>query len=94
MAKPEKLIEKWKNSRPTDVRKGEVETVLNEYFDGEWDHDGGSHIVVRNEILKRYREYQPYGEFTIAIKGGQKVKGVYVKEIIKAISLIQDSKEE
>lgn len=93
MGKSEKLIERWKQSRPTFVRKGEVETVLNRYFKGEWVHDGGSHIVVRNEILKKYKDYQPFGEFTVVIKGGQQVKGVYVKEILKAISLIQEDEE-
>ncbi len=93
MGKPEKLLRKWRGNRPVEVRVQDVKTILNAFFPSEWDWTSGSHIVVRSEILKKFPDYQPFGELTIPVKKGQKVKGFYIKELITAINIIQEYKE-
>ncbi len=90
MGKASKLYEKWVANPPREVRLQEIKTVLNHYFPDMWDQTRGSHIVVRCEALKSSRDFQPHGEFDIPVKGGQKVKGHYVKTLIKAIDFIDE----
>ncbi len=66
----------------------EVKTVLDAYFPGLWEQKSGSHIVVRHESLKKDRTFGPNGEFTVAVKGGQRVKGFYLRTILRAIEII------
>lgn len=49
-----------------------------------------SHIVVRCEKLKAFPDYQPYGEISVPVKSGQRVKGYYIKELIKAIGILEE----
>ena len=88
MGKPEKILGKWSQNRPREVRFGEVETILNAYFPRMWEQKSGSHIVVRHEALKDAPGFGPVGEFTVPKKRGQKVKGHYLKTILKAIEII------
>lgn len=87
MGRPEKLLRKWRRNRPKEARLHEVKTVLDAYFPGLWEQKSGSHIVVRHESLKKDPSFGPNGEFTVAVKGGQKVKGVYLKIILRAIEV-------
>lgn len=63
--------------RPTDMRFEEVETLLTQhsFFSNT---QGTSHRVYKNEEGMR---------ITIAIKGGQTVKRIYLEEIIKVLEL-------
>ena len=90
MGKAQKLFKKWSENIPTDARVQEVETLLNHYFNGLWNQQKTSHIVVRCEELKTLQDYQPYGEISVPVKGGQKVKGRYIKELIKAIGILEE----
>ncbi len=93
MKKAEKLFDKWSENLPKEARIQEVKTLLNSYFEGQWDHDGTSHIVVRCDKLKTLPDYQPFGEITVPVKGGQKVKGRYIKSLTKAINDLRESGE-
>jgi len=93
MGKAEKLFDRWSENLPKEARIQEVKTLLNTYFEGQWDHDGTSHIVVRCEKLKALPDYQPFGEISVPVKGGQKVKGYYIRSLIKAIKDLQESEE-
>ncbi len=86
MGKAQKLYKKWLGKTPREARIHDVKTFLNYYFNGLWDHEGGSHIVVRCEELKAFSDYQPYGEISVPVKSGQKVKGFYINALIKANS--------
>ena len=90
MKKAEKLFEKWKDKAPREARLQDVQTFLNHFFPGMWDQVRTSHIVVRCDALKVFSAYQPYGEITVPVKGGKKVKGVYIKSLIRAVHLIEE----
>lgn len=90
MGKAQRLFKKWSKNIPTDARVQEVKTLLNHYFNGLWNQWKTSHIVVRCEKLKAFPDYQPYGEISVPVKGGQKVKGYYIKELIKAIGILEE----
>lgn len=93
MSKLNKILADWENNRPREVLRGKVETVLDEYFPGEWRLDGGSHIVIRSKVLKKYKKYQPYGEVTVPLKSGRYVKWFYIKDILKAIEFLEYDQE-
>ncbi len=91
MSKLDKILKKWEN-KPTFVEKEEVFSVLKQ-FNLEIDLKRGSHIIVRHPCLINKKDFGPNGEFTIPVKSGQKVRGVYLKPILKAISIIAESME-
>lgn len=93
MGKAEKLLEKWGKDVPKEARLQEVKTFLNYFFPDMWDQDRTSHIVVRCDALRAFPDYQPYGEISVPVKGGKKVRGVYVKALIRAVLLIQELEE-
>ncbi|MEA2039333.1 MAG: hypothetical protein U9N82_05830 [Thermodesulfobacteriota bacterium] len=90
MGKAQKLFEKWTDSVPNEARVQDVKTFLAHFFPDMWDQQGTSHIVVRCEALKVFPEYQPYGEMSVPVKGGKKVKGFYIKRLINAVYLIEE----
>ena len=90
MGRPEKILKKWRQNRPKEAKFQEVKTVLDAYFSGKWEKKTGSHIVVRHESLKNVQGFGPMGEFTVVKKGGQKVKGHYLKILLKAIDIIEE----
>ena len=90
MGKVQKLFEKWADNVPKEARVQDVKTFLDHFFPDMTDQDRTSHIVVRCEVLKAFQEYQPYGEISVPVKGGKKVKGFYIKRLIKAVHLIEE----
>jgi len=90
MGKAQKIFELWADTIPKEARVQDVKTFLNTYFKGMWDQKGSSHMVVRCEALKTFPDYQPYGEISVPVKGGQKVKGFYIKQLVKAVQLLQE----
>jgi hypothetical protein len=50
--------------------------------------DGTSHLVVFHEDLKKFKQYQPYGEVCLPCSKGQRYKGRYAKELVNAIVLL------
>ncbi len=92
MTKHEDRIEKWKGSNQ-NVPKSDLEPVLDEYFPG-WEEKKGkgtSHrYKLKNSILANYSGY-PYGCLTIPISGGQSIKPVYMKKLVKAIAKIKEN---
>lgn len=88
MGKAQKLFAQWSVNNPKEVHVNDVKTFLNAYFKNMWNQKGSSHMVVRCEALKVFSGYKPYGEISVPVKGGTKVKGVYIKELIKAVQLL------
>jgi hypothetical protein len=89
MSKIEKILEKWKHGKQL-VPKEEVFAVLNKFFPGRWEHKSGSHVVVRDPLLKHLHDYGPKGELSIPIKSGRKVKPIYLKELLKIIEYLYE----
>lgn len=50
-------------------------------------------MVVRHEALKRLEAYKPNGEISIPVKSGQRVKGFYVKKLVRAIRALEEMGE-
>lgn len=95
MSKIEKTLQKWKNSKQ-EVRKEEIEPVLNNYFPNMWTYGGstGSHIYkITHPRLAGISGYGPNGEFTIPVTGGQRIKHWYIKKLLKAIEIITEGNE-
>lgn len=92
MSKIEKTLEKWKKGKQP-VPKEKVIAVLEKYFRHNYEIKGGSHIVVRHPGLEGLPGYGANGEFSIPIKGGQKVKPKYVKDLVKVIEYLVEKGE-
>ena len=90
MGKAHKLLEQWVDIIPREARIRDVKTFLNNYFPGMWSQEGSSHMVVRCDALKAFPDYQPYGEISVPVKGGKKVKGFYIRKLIKAVQLLTE----
>ena len=90
MSNVEKILQKWILSRPVTLNKNEVETVLIKYSFN-IDKKRGSHWVVSHPALINKPNFGSLGEFSIPIKSGRKVKGVYRKEILEAISIVEEA---
>ncbi len=88
MSKTEKILKKWRN-KPTIVRKEEVLNILRKYG-FEIEHKKGSHIIVRHEKLIGKCGFGILGDFTVPVKNGRDVKGFYLKQILKAIEIIEE----
>lgn len=90
MGRREKKVRAWLTNTPTDAPVEEVDAVLRYFFEGKIRKKSGSHRVVRDERLAGYSGFEPFGEFTISIKGGQRVKGYQLQIIARAIQIIED----
>lgn len=93
MGKAEKRLKKWLEKPPTEAPVKEVVAMLDRYFPGQYQKKPGSHIVVRHEKLKGQREYGPDGDFDIPVKNGQRVKGVYLRKLARAIQAVEEMEE-
>ncbi|MBD3386512.1 addiction module toxin, HicA family [candidate division KSB1 bacterium] len=88
MSKVEKILKKWQH-KPVSVPKQQVLSIV-ERYGFEIENKPGSHIIVRHPSLIKKDHFGPNGEFTIPVKGGQIVKGIYLKTILKAIAIIEE----
>jgi hypothetical protein len=98
MSKVEKRVTSWRTGKQP-VPKDDVESVLNHYFPGCWSQSekSGSHIFkISHPVIAQMADSNPYGDLTIPVSGGQKVKPIYLKKLVKAIDLLnqQESKSE
>lgn len=75
---------------PTDAPIDEVAAVLKRHFHGKYVAKAGSHYVVRDQRLAAFSGFAPLGEFSVPVKGGQRVKGHYLKRLARAIQIIEE----
>jgi len=90
MGQREKRVHTWLTNPPKDAPIDEVDAILKYYFSGKLRKKTGSHRVVRDERLASYSGFQPYGEITISVKGGQRVKGYQLQMLARAIQIIEE----
>lgn len=93
MTKADKRLEKWLTDPPKDAPKEQALAMLERFFPGQWEKKSGSHIVCQDDRLKDHPECGPNGDFDIAVKGGQKVKGLYLKKLAYIIMFLEELKE-
>jgi hypothetical protein len=94
MAKADKRLEKWLTNPPREAPIKEVLAMLERFFPGQYQKKKGSHIVCQDDRLKNHPECGPNGDFDIAVKGGQKVKGLYLGRLARIIVFLEELKEE
>ncbi len=93
MSRRERKIQSWLENPPTDAPVDEVEAVVKYYFpQSRLPNRRGSHnIVIEDDRLKGFGDFGPLGQLQIPVKGGQKVKGVYLQKLAEAIEVITES---
>ncbi len=87
-----KKIQKWRNSKQ-EVRREEIESVLEHYFPGMWSFGSktGSHVYkITHPKLKGVPGYGVDGDFSIPTTGGQRIKHWYLKKLIQAIDIVSE----
>lgn len=90
MGQREKRVQTWLTNPPKDAPIDQVEAILKYYFRDKLRKKTGSHRVVRDERLANSAGFEPFGEFSIPIKGGQRVKGCYLQVLARAIQIIEE----
>ena len=93
MSKAERLLNGWRNKCPADVSAREFEAVIDHHL-GRWlrkKSSRGSHLfIVEHPALAFHSNFSPHNTFSAPVKSGRRVKGIYVKHLIKAIDCIQE----
>lgn len=93
MSKVEKILKRWLTNTPKDAPKDKVIGLIKRFFPGQYKQESGSHIVIQDDRLIGIGGYGPEGDFDIPIKGGQKVKGWYLKKLAQTIKLLGEMEE-
>lgn len=96
-SKYKKILEKWKNGNQ-DGPITEVETVLDEFFPGQWGYSkqSGSHslYVEDDSFIGIGKINRELFRFTIPSTNGKKVKPFYLKSIVKAVEIKLENENE
>ncbi|MFQ6083467.1 MAG: hypothetical protein ACE5WD_08920 [Candidatus Aminicenantia bacterium] len=86
---------KEKGEKLPELTVNEVNNIIKRYFEN-YEFKRGSHIKVQDSGLKKFKEMCPddnrfskEGEFTIPVRGGQKVKRIYINRLSETIEIIQ-----
>ena len=90
MSKVDKILERWLQNTPTDEPKDRVIAIIDRFFPGQWKQEKSSHVVIQDSRLIGIPSYGPAGDFDIPVKGGQRVKGYYLKKLAQTIKLLGD----
>ena len=90
MSKVDKKLERWLQNTPTDAPKDSVLAIIERFFPDQWKKEGSSHVVIQDDRLIGIPNYGPAGDFTVVIKGGQKVIGPYLKRLAQTIVLLRE----
>lgn len=86
MSKIKKALKKWKQTGQS-APKSLVIAVLDRYFPGRYKQGRGSHIIVKHPALEGLPQFAE-GRFIVVIHKGQKVKPVYLRDIVRAIEYL------
>ena len=90
MSKAEKTLEKWLDNTPKEEPIDKVEAFIKRHFPDQHNQDSSSHIVITDELLKGIPGFGPMGDFSVPVKGGQKVKGYYLRMLAETVRLLQE----
>jgi hypothetical protein len=90
MSKAEKKLNRWLTNPPIDEPVKSVRAFIQRYFAEQWRWEGGSHIVIEDERLKGHEFVGPACDFTVPVKGGQKVKGRYLRRLAILVKYLDE----
>lgn len=90
MGKTDKRLRAWLDNTSVDAPVDHVEAILATYFPKRHRKKPGSHITVHHDKLIGREGFGPLGDFTICVTGGQRVKGIYLRRLALAVSMIQE----
>lgn len=100
MTKREKILQQWEKA--VDERIATVEAVLKQYgfvlatrsgSHCTYDHPKlqEAYDKIKNTNVDLREAFGPHGQLTFPIKGGQKVKGKYLRIILYAIEIVSQN---
>lgn len=86
------MIEAWRTKRNPEETKETVEAILVHYFGERFEKaEGTSHqFRVSHPALYQHPHFVG-GTLSVPVKGGQSVKGIYLKRIAEAIAIIEQA---
>lgn len=95
MSKIEKLLKKLCNpAYKQNVRKEELESILNHFFEGQWtfgEISGSHNYRIYHPYFKNFPEkFGPEGFLTIPVSGGKFIKHFYIKVLCRFINEIKE----
>ena len=86
----EKTLEKWRRNPPTHAPIDKVVAAIKRWLPGRFERKPGSHMVIRDTRLASFEGFGPFGELTIPVAGGQRVKGRYLQRLARAIEIVEE----
>jgi hypothetical protein len=89
----EKIVEAWAKKPNPEADVESVEAILRHYFkDAFTKAEGGSHqLRVSHPTLYGHPHFVG-GTLSVPVRGGQGVKGFYLKRIAEAISILEEAR--
>lgn len=90
MSKVDKKLKRWLQNTPTDAPKDSVLAIIERFFPDQWKEEGSSHVLIQDDRLIGIPDYGPAGDFTVVIKGGQRVMAPYLKRLAQTIVLLRE----
>jgi hypothetical protein len=93
MTKADKKFNRWLHNTPTDAPIDTVVAFIKRHFGNNWRWENSSHIVVEDARLIGDILTGPAGDFSVPVKGGQKVKGIYLKRLATLANSLKDIEE-
>jgi hypothetical protein len=88
MSTRKKTLENWKYRTPKEEVRDTVIAIIDYYFSGKYTQSSSSHIMIKDKRLQEHGVTDIVGVLTVPISGGQKVKGFYLKRLVRAIEII------
>jgi hypothetical protein len=82
------------NEKLPELRQDQVMNIIESVFE-DYELKSGSHIKITDSRIKNYweltkdRDLGPDGSLCIPVKKGQKVRAVYIKDLVKFIKVIR-----
>jgi hypothetical protein len=88
MSKIRNVLDRWKTTGQP-APKTRVISVLDKCFPGRYRFGSDSHIIVEHPALRGLHQFAN-GRFNVVIWKGQKVKPVYLRDIVRAVEYLME----
>jgi hypothetical protein len=88
MSNVDRKINSWRTTKQ-NIPISDVKPILDVYFPDWKKFRKGSHYKLKHTSLVGHHTYM-FGSFTLCVEGGQSVKPVYIRKLIRAIEIINE----